>query len=144
MRASYLVSTYPLLVLTQTARTPSPNPGASTASPNSFISGAPHNGALLVDASLAFIKAYRLKVDASSCFHQSLQAKRGHLYLKQVVLSVFDATLLAAAYKALRDMCGNFLWGCGLTYHSRRSSDKPATFVGPREPTHPSDRIDYG
>ena len=91
-------------------RAPSPNPGASTASPNSLTSGAPHSGALLVDASLAFIKAYRLKGDTFG--------------LKQAVLSVFDATLLAAAYKSLWDMCGNVLRDCGLAYHSRRSSDK--------------------
>ena len=43
-------------------KAPSPNPGASIPIPshNSFTSGAPSSGAMLVDTSLAFIKAYRL------------------------------------------------------------------------------------
>lgn len=64
----------------------------------------------IVDPALAFIKAYRLRGDAVG--------------LKQAVLSVFDSTSLATAYKSLWDNCEADLLLCGYTFHQRRTSEK--------------------
>lgn len=91
-------------------RATSPCPGVTTPCHSNPTHQNHTSGATLVDTSLAFIKAYRLKGDTCG--------------LKQAVLSVFDAVSLSAAHKSLWDVCGNVLRDCGLTYHSRRSSDK--------------------
>ena len=44
--------------------------------------------------------------------------------MKQAVLSVFDCTSLATAYKSLWDNCEDDLSLCGLTFHQRRTSEK--------------------
>ena len=67
-------------------------------------------GPTLVNSTLAFIKPYRLKGDTFG--------------LKQAVLSSFHAICLSDAYKSLWDACGDDLRDCGLTVHSRRSSEK--------------------
>ena len=85
----------------------SPTPGSSL-----LLSG-PSDTRLschLVDTALAYIKAYRLKGDAVG--------------LKQAVLSTFDSSALAAAYKSLWDICCVDLKDCGLTFHQRRTSEK--------------------
>ena len=63
---------------------------------------------IIVDPALAFIKAYRLRGDV--------------VCLKQAVLSVFDCTSLATAYKSLWDNCEDDLSLCGLTFHQRRTT----------------------
>ena len=79
------------------SRSPSPNPHRSS-------------DFRLIDPVLAFIKAYRLKGDK--------------LGLKQAVLSTFDPTSLSSSHKLLWDFCRDDLQQAGLTYHSRRGSEK--------------------
>ena len=79
------------------SRSPSPNPHSSS-------------NFRLIDPVLAFIKAYRLKGDK--------------LGLKQAVLSTFDPTSLRSSHKLLWDFCRDDLQQTGLTYYSRRGSEK--------------------
>ena len=87
-----------------------PAKGGSSPTPCPSPLGASGQLNHLVDPVLAFIKAYRLKGD--------------HTGLKQAVLSTFDSTSLAAAHRSLWDVCKIDLELSGLSFHSRRWSEK--------------------
>ena len=91
-------------------KVPSPTPGSGSRSFVNVLLDGRRAGHTLIDTALAFIKAYRLKGDAFG--------------LKQAVLSTFDSVSLSDAYKSLWDTCGDDLQDCGLTFHTRRSSEK--------------------
>ena len=68
----------------------------------------------LIDPILAFIKAYRLRGNISN--------------LKQLVASHFDISSLTDAQKLLWDHCGELLKELGLSFHTRRNTDKRDAF----------------
>ena len=68
----------------------------------------------IVSPLLAFIKAHRLRGCTTN--------------LKQAVAAHFDISSLIDAHKLLWDHCGDTLKQLGLTYHTRRSTDKRDAF----------------
>ena len=60
------------------------------------------------------MKAFRLRGDTST--------------LKQAVTAHFDTPSLIDAYKHLWNFCGDLLKELGVTYHTRRSTDKRDAF----------------
>ena len=66
--------------------------------------------ALLVDTTLSFVKAYRLKGDKDS--------------LRRIIAERFSNDAVEAAKKLLWDSCKHDLETAGLSYHARRDSDK--------------------
>ena len=84
------------------------SPSLTTGSSSAEVTVGCHH--IIVDPALAFIKAYRLRGDVVG--------------LKQAVLSVFDCTSLATAYKSLWDNYEDNLSFCGLTFYQRRTCEK--------------------
>ena len=74
-----------------------------------------HTPPLLVNPVLAFVKAFRLKGDLGS--------------LKSLVAQRFDFAMVYAALKALWAHCCPDLENLGLSFHSRRASDKSFELV---------------
>ena len=72
------------------------------------------NPVFIISPLLAFVKAFRLRGDTST--------------LKQAVTAHFDTPSLIDAYKHLWDFCGDLLKELGVTYHTRRSTDKRDAF----------------
>ena len=68
----------------------------------------------IVNPLLAFVKAYRLRGNIAS--------------LKKLISAHFDLSSLIDAHKYIWDYCGDALEQLGLTYHSRRSTDKRDAF----------------
>ena len=68
----------------------------------------------IVSPLLAFVKAHRLRGSTTT--------------LKQAVATHFDLSSLTDAHKLLWDHCGDTLRHLGLTYHTRRSTDKRDAF----------------
>ena len=72
------------------------------------------DASLIVSPLLAFVKAHRLRGSTTN--------------LKQSVATHFDLSSLTDAQKLLWDHCGDTLRHLGLTYHTRRSTDKRDAF----------------
>ena len=72
------------------------------------------DASLIVSPLLAFVKAHRLRGSTTN--------------LKQSVATHFDLSSLTDAHKLLWDHCGDTLRHLGLTYHTRRSTDKRDAF----------------
>ena len=68
------------------------------------------NCTLLIDSTLAFIKAFRLKADVNS--------------LRRTVSERFSSAAVDTAKGLLWDSCGQLLEEAGIPYQSRRDSDK--------------------
>ena len=98
-----------------TSRSRSLSPSySSTALPLDETSGQNSSHPSIVNPLLAFVKAYRLRGNIAS--------------LKQLISAHFDLSSLIDAHKYLWDYCGDALEQLGLTYHSRRSTDKRDAF----------------
>ena len=74
-----------------------------------------HDCPLLANAVLSFIKAFRLKGDNES--------------LKGIVIERFSDVAVDTAKKLLWDVCKDQLVSAGLSFHSRRDSDKRSQLV---------------
>ena len=72
------------------------------------------DASLIVSPLLAFVEAHRLRGSTTN--------------LKQSVATHFDLSSLTDAHKLLWDHCGDTLRHLGLTYHTRRSTDKRDAF----------------
>ena len=88
---------------------------ARSVSPSLFsLPSSVTNPVFIISPLLAFVKAFRLRGDTST--------------LRQAVTAHFDTPSLTDAHKHLWDFCGDLLKELGVTYHTRRSTDKRDAF----------------
>ena len=106
------IATYLSSLGIDTSRSQSP---ARSVSPSLFSQpSSVTNPVFIISPLLAFVKVFRLRGDTST--------------LKQAVIAHFDTPSLIDAHKHLWDFCGDLLKELGVTYHTRRSTDKRDAF----------------
>ncbi len=98
-----------------TDRTRSSCSGVRVAGLPSAVVGAPVSASMLINAVLAFTKAFRLRGDSEG--------------LKHAALERFDAGTLASAKKVLWEACQSDLELAGWAFHTRRGSEKRSQSV---------------